>query len=161
MAQLSVWTFADPAAARHAARHVQALAAQAGLSLHDGALLEWAPGDRSPETWQPEQLAGPDALGTTFWDMIFGIVFLGPLLADAADGWPVRLWDSLANAGIQDTFLEEVHERVVPGTSALWVLADEDLTRVLEEAWRAECGSPVVAVVDERRRRALHRVFPR
>jgi uncharacterized membrane protein len=161
MTELTVWTFSGPARGRRAVREVRALTSQSVVEVDDGALVEWREGERSPRAGQLEELAGPRALGVTFWDMIFGLVFLLPLLTEEPDAAPARLWDSLVDGGIPDTFLDQVREHVVPGTSALWLLGPDEISGVLSQRWPRHGAGPIVARLDDQRQRALHEVFPR
>ena len=160
MTELTVWTFGDRATARKAARQLRDLD-PSGLRVNDAALVEWNPGERSPVAGQLEELAGPSALGAAFWDMIFGLVFVFPRLADATDTSTARPGDALVDGGIDDTFLDHVRKRVVAGTSALWVLGEEDVARALVQGWEPDDRDPIVAALDDQQQRALHRVFPR
>jgi uncharacterized membrane protein len=160
MAQLTVWIFEELTGARAAGSQVDELSARGLVQVHDGALVEWARGETSPTAEQLEELAGPRALGARFWDLIFGIAFLFPLLA-GADASAAPIWDLLVDGGIPDSFLESVRTRVVPGTSALWLLGADEVSGTLAEIVPKSCGEPVVATLDDLRQRALHEVFPR
>ena len=158
MTELTVWVFPGP---RRARRPLHQLAEMSGreLGLHDGASVEWPVGAAMPRARQLHDVGGTDVLDATFWDLLFGLVFLVPVLAEAADTSPAALWASLADVGIDHDFIAEVRRRVVPGTSALCVLGEDELSQRLSSLWGGTCGEPVVATVPPHRRKALHDVF--
>jgi uncharacterized membrane protein len=65
---------------------------------------------------------------------VFGVIFFVPLLGMAVGAGIGALSGSLADVGIDEAFINNVREKVTPGTSALFALtsgATED--RVIEE----------------------------
>jgi len=79
-------------------------------------------------------MTGAGALGGAFWGFLFGLIFFIPLLGLAMGAAMGALGGSLADVGIDDDFIQQVREKVTPGTSALFALtsgATED--RVIEE----------------------------
>jgi uncharacterized membrane protein len=65
---------------------------------------------------------------------VFGMILAGPLLGIAIGAGMGALGSSLLDSGIDDDFINNVREKVTPGTSALFALtsgATED--RVIEE----------------------------
>lgn len=159
MTRLAVWTYRTPAGARRAVRALLAVP-DAGPGVHDGALVDWPRSDRSPHAAQLEELAGPEALGASFWDMVFGFVFVLPDLAAAKGESPAPVWGALADGGIDELFLQALRARTGPGTSALCLLHADEVAVLLDEACE-DSGEPIVAVLDEQQLGALQRVFPR
>ena len=54
--------------------------------------------------------------------MLFGLLFLVPLLGAAIGAAAGALSGSLVDVGIDDKFIDGVKQQVTPGTSALFVL---------------------------------------
>jgi len=86
--------------------------------------VEWEEGKKKPKTRQLNNLAGAGALGGAFWGLLFGLIFLVPLLGAAVGAATGALSASLADVGIDDTFIDGVRDQVTPGTSALFVIAN-------------------------------------
>ena len=67
---------------------------------------------------QLQSLAGAGALGGAFWGFLIGLIFLMPgfgLLMGTAMG---ALMGSLADVGVDDSFIKEVGGTIQPGNSA-------------------------------------------
>ena len=160
MTQLTVWVFDDPRRVPRAVREVADLAARDRLRVQDGASVAWPEGAALPRARQEGALGGPDALGTSFWHLLFGLAFLVPMMSEVADSSSDPLWGSLLDAGIDQDFLQQVRMRVVLGTSAVLVLGEDDVSRNLTARWAEECEDPVVATIPRRLKRALREVFP-
>jgi uncharacterized membrane protein len=59
----------------------------------------------------------------------YGLIFLVPLLG-AAVGAALGAWStSIIDMGISDEFIDEVKQKVTPGTSALFLLTDDTCRR--------------------------------
>lgn len=127
--------------------------------MHDGVLVEWPRGAKAPRVARVEEPVGPDALGSGFWDLLLGLVFVLPGLAAAKDESPAQVWGALADGGIDEAFLEGVSTGTGRGTSSLWLLHADDISALLDELLQ-ESASPVVASLDGQRFRALQQVFP-
>jgi uncharacterized membrane protein len=125
MTTLSVWKFDTETGAQDAARTLQHLARKGSVTVHDAASVVWPRGTSRPTTHQLTGLAAGEALGASFWGLLFGLVFYVPLL-DAAIGAATSAFaGSLNDVGIDDTFMNKVRDQVTPGTSALFVLSPE------------------------------------
>lgn len=159
MTELTVWVFPGPHRARRRLHQLAELSGPERSGLDDGASVEWRVGAAMPRAQQLHDLGDADVLDAAFWDLLFGLVFLVPLLAEALDTSPSALWGSLADVGIDHDFIAEVRRRVVPGTSALCLLGEDALSQRLRSLWGATCGEPVVATVPVHRRQALYDVF--
>src|SRR3954471_16808506 len=119
-AVLTVWRFDDPSGGRDAAR---ALAARGEESLmpRGCAVVTWAVGDRAPAVDPGCWDVGPEPLEGAYWGLLLGLVFFVRILGEAADD-SGALTGSLADVGIGPDLVEQVRERVTPGTSALLAL---------------------------------------
>jgi uncharacterized membrane protein len=56
------------------------------------------------------------------WGFLFGLIFFVPLLGMAVGASMGALGGSLADVGIDDDFIDQVREKVTPGTSALFAV---------------------------------------
>ncbi|GAB3682519.1 DUF1269 domain-containing protein [Salinarchaeum chitinilyticum] len=83
---------------------------------------------------QAHSLVGSGALGGGFWGLLIGIIFWMPWLGMAIGAVTGALSGKFTDIGIDDEFIEEVEEKVEPGTSALFLLArDVRLERIEQE----------------------------
>jgi uncharacterized membrane protein len=60
--------------------------------------------------------------------MLFGLLFFVPLLGLAIGAGIGALTGSMADIGIDDSFIDSVKQRVTPGTSALFLLSSDAVT---------------------------------
>src|SRR4051794_23325955 len=134
LATLSVLKFNDPSGADRVLLALQGMQERQLITLEDAAIVSWPEGRKKPQTRQLSSMAGVGALGGAFWGFLFELIFFVPLLGMAIGAGIGALGGSLADVGIDDDFIKEVREKVIPGTSALFALtsgATED--RVIEE----------------------------
>lgn len=122
MSTLSVWKFHDVGGAEQAEKILLNLQTQGLIQVHDAAVVSWEEGAKKPKTRQLHNLAGAGALGGTFWGFLFGLLFFVPLLGAAVGAAIGGLSGSLADVGIDDSFITRVRGNVTPGTSALFVM---------------------------------------
>ena len=130
MATLTVWKFSSPSGAGEASTRLQELARKGVVVVHDAATVSWERAANKPET---RQLAGaPGALGSSFWALLFGLIFLIPLLGAEIGDATGTIGGSLNEVGIDDTFINKVRDQITPGTSALFVLSPDAAMDSLE-----------------------------
>jgi uncharacterized membrane protein len=92
-----------------------------------------------------------------FWGMLFGLLFFVPLLGLAVGAGIGALTGSMADVGIDDNFIRSVRDKVTPGTSALFLLTQDEVTdRVLPAVaqLKPELISTNLSAQDEERLRA-------
>ncbi|KAA0919916.1 DUF1269 domain-containing protein [Dietzia sp. ANT_WB102] len=131
---LTVWKFNTDTGADTAVETLKNLQQQELITVHDAAVVRWAEGAKKPKTRQLNNLAGVGALGGTFWGLLFGILFFVPLLGAAIGAGIGALSGSLSDVGIDDNFINQLKEKITPGTSALFVLtSDAKMDRVHDE----------------------------
>ena len=53
------------------------------IKVHDAAIVSWADGAKKPKTRQLNSLTGVAALSGSFWGLLFGLIFLVPLIGMA------------------------------------------------------------------------------
>lgn len=123
---LTVFTFDRADEAEKALNSLSELARQHVIRIADAAVVTWPDGRRAPRTIQAHNLVGMGALGGTFWGMLVGMLFMMPLLGAVIGAAAGATSGALTDIGINDGFIKEVRERVQPGTSALFLLADTE-----------------------------------
>jgi uncharacterized membrane protein len=124
MATLTVWKFDDPGGAEQALATLADAQTEELITIHDAAWVSWEPGKKKPKTHQGQSTTGAGALWGSFWGLLFGLLFFVPLLGMAVGAGLGALSGGLTDVGIDDKFIKEVRDKVVPGTSALFVLSD-------------------------------------
>ncbi len=132
MPSLTVWLYPTPFGAETGELQLKSLVERGALQVHDAASVVWM--QRAPEP-RVRNLLHPRAKAAGrggAWGALVGLLVLNPV-AGAAVGTAVgAAAEHLRHAGIPEHFLAEVRERLVPGTSALFVLssgADVDQVR--------------------------------
>jgi uncharacterized membrane protein len=127
MTSLSVLKFPSVEGAQRVESTLLDLQAQHVIEVQDAAMLLWAPGAKYPETRRFHSLVEQGALTSTFWDMLFGVIFTLPHFkhdGGAAVGEPSG---QFADYGIGDEFIKETREKVIEGTSALFLLTSSSV----------------------------------
>jgi uncharacterized membrane protein len=133
MATVTVLRFSTAEGAEEAMRAIQGLQKQHLVRLHDGAVVSWPAGRRSPRARQLVNLAGIGAMNGMLWGMLFGLVFFVPLYGMAAGAGSGALGGAFRDYGIDDDFVKRVRSSVTEGTSALFLLtSDAAVERVVE-----------------------------
>lgn len=134
MATLTAWKFDNPYGADDALATLEKLQSEALIQVLDAAVVSWEPGRRRPKTRELHSTKKAGALGGGFWGFLFGLIFFVPFLGLAIGAATGALFGSLADVGISDAFINNVREKVTPGTSALFLLsADAVIDRVRTE----------------------------
>ena len=131
---LSVLKFNDPSGADRVLLALQGMQERQLITLQDAAVVSWPEERKKPQTRQLSSTTGAGAAFGAFWGLVFGVIFFLPLLGMAVGAGIGALSGSLADVGIDEAFINNVREKVTPGTSALFALtsgATED--RVIEE----------------------------
>lgn len=83
---------------------------------------------------QMYNLTAGGALSGGFWGTLIGLIFLNPLLGLAVGAGTGAVAGALTDVGINDDFMKTLAEKLQPGTSALFVLVNSDITdKVLDE----------------------------
>ncbi|MFE2912761.1 DUF1269 domain-containing protein [Kitasatospora indigofera] len=134
MATLTVWRFPTATGADEALEILKRLQRQEVIKVEDGAVVSWPADARKPRTRHLGDMTGMGALGGAFWGFLLGAIFFVPVLGMAAGAASGALGGHLANLGIDDAFVQQVREKVTPGTSAVLVLTtDAVLDRIRPE----------------------------
>ncbi|MGH3277095.1 MAG: DUF1269 domain-containing protein [Streptosporangiaceae bacterium] len=122
-AALTAWKFPSPAGADAALAKLETLEDRALIQVHDAAVVSWPPDRKKPRTQELHGKSKIGALGGGFWGLLFGLIFFVPILGLAVGAASGAIFGALRDAGISDTFVKDVRDKVTPGTSALFVLS--------------------------------------
>jgi uncharacterized membrane protein len=136
MATLTVWKFDTAAGADQAEATLESLSKQELITIHDAATVSWAEGRKKPKTHQLASLTGAGALGGAFWGLLFGLLFFVPFLGAAIGAAAGALGGAMADVGIDDDFINSVKQKVVPGTSALFVMSSGAVIDKIHDAFK-------------------------
>jgi uncharacterized membrane protein len=135
VATLTAWVFPDAGGADRAVQTLTDLQSQALIKVQDAAVVTWEAGKKKPKTRQLNSLAGAGAMGGAFWGFLFGLIFFVPLLGAAIGAAMGALAGSMSDVGISDRFINDVKQRVTPGTSALFLLSSDAVIDRVREAF--------------------------
>ncbi|MBO0745241.1 MAG: DUF1269 domain-containing protein [Candidatus Dormibacteraeota bacterium] len=125
MATLSAIKFSSAEGADQALTTLGDLQRQQLITVHDAAVVTWPSDKKRPKTRQAHNLAGAGALGGAFWGMLFGLIFFVPFLGAAIGAGIGAISGALTDVGIDDGFIDQVRDKVTPGTSALFALTSD------------------------------------
>ncbi len=123
MATLTVFKFSTPEGAEQTLSKLEDLQKRQLITILDAAIVTWPADKKKPRTRQLYNLASAGALTGAFWGMLFGLIFLMPFMGALIGAAAGAISGSFADVGIDDNFIKEVREKVVPGTSALFLMS--------------------------------------
>jgi uncharacterized membrane protein len=132
MTTLTAWAFPNAGDAEQAIHRLDALQSQGHIALDDAALVSWESGKKKPKTRQLHDTTRQGALGGAFWGMFLGLLFLVPFLGAAIGAAMGALSASMVDMGISDQFIDDVKKKITPGTSALFLLTDDEVVDRIE-----------------------------
>jgi uncharacterized membrane protein len=138
MATMTVWKFPTAEGAAIAEETLGDLQRRELIKIHDAAIVSYPAGAKKPKTRQLNNLAGAGALGGAFWGMLFGLIFFIPLLGLAIGAGIGALTGSMADVGIDDSFIRRMRDEIQPGTSALFVLSSDAVVDKVKEAFKGQ-----------------------
>jgi uncharacterized membrane protein len=151
---LSTWTFDTPDGAEAALRTLDRLQTQQLITVDDASVVVWPIGTRRPCTYQAGPATGTAALSGAFWGMVFGQLFLLPLV-----GVPLTGACGLDRVGLSDDVLRDIRERVVPGTSALFLLTGDAVVDRIRAAITNSHTDLLVSTLGHEQATALREAF--
>jgi uncharacterized membrane protein len=122
VATLSVLKFPTADGAQHMESVLLELQKQHLIEVQDAAIVTWPQGAKQPKTQQLHSLAGQGALMGAFWGMLFGLIFFVPFFGLAVGAAMGALSGKFADYGIDDNFIKQTRNKVIEGTSALFLL---------------------------------------
>ncbi|WP_029137964.1 DUF1269 domain-containing protein [Nakamurella lactea] len=159
MATLSVWKFETPEGAEQAEAAALDLQTRDLIRIQDAAVVSWEIGKKKPKTKQLNSLTGAGALGGTFWGMLFGLLFFIPLIGAAVGAAMGALTGAFTDVGIDDSFIKRVREKVVPGTSALFIMTTDAVVDKVAEAFRGVNAELIETNLSEAEEASLRAAF--
>ena len=106
------------------------------VSLEDAVVVEKKQNGKV-KLHQMYNLTASGAVGGGFWGVLIGLIFMNPLLGLVVGAGA----GALSDVGINDDFMKQLAEKLTPGTSALFVLVDSDLTDKVLDALRGTGGT--------------------
>jgi uncharacterized membrane protein len=159
MATLTVWKFEDPGGAERALRILGQAQSQELITIEDASWVSWEPGKKKPKTHQAQSTTGGGAVWGGFWGLLFGLLFFVPLLGLAVGAGLGALAGSLGDVGVDDRFIKEVREKVVPGTSALFVLSHGAVVDRIAERFAGTNAELIQTNLSETEEAKLREVF--
>ena len=119
---LRAWAFSSDLAAQRSIRRLVG-SPRTAPAFDDLAVVCWPAGHRRPLAWQARELSGDRRLSGAFWGLLFAHLFLLPIsLAAAPSPTADHVDDALGAIGVDADFVDTVRDRIVPGTSALFLL---------------------------------------
>jgi uncharacterized membrane protein len=160
MSTLILWKTDTADGAERASRILRDFSGAERESVYDVALVSWQRGSGKPTTRPLADLGSDQALGEGFWGVLFGLIFYSPLIGAAVASTTEPFSGSLADVGIDDTFVNRVRDTVTPGTSALFVFGSDALVDQVRGARGAD--QPVnllVCKLSGRQEGVLRQVF--
>jgi uncharacterized membrane protein len=122
MTTLTVLKFPTAEGAGVMLSRLQDLQRQQVIQVQDAAIVTWPTTAKKPKTKQLGNFTGSGALGGAFWGLLFGLLFFIPIFGMAVGAAMGAIAGHFAHYGIDDEFLNQVREKVTPGTSALFLL---------------------------------------
>lgn len=137
MATLTILKFDTVDGADQMAALLDDLEKQRLITVQDAAVVTWPKDKKKPKTRQLHHMAGIGALDGAFWGLLFGVLFFIPLLGMAVGAGLGALGGMFADLGIDNSLIDGVREKLVPGTSALFLLTSgAQLDRIADQVNR-------------------------
>jgi uncharacterized membrane protein len=87
--------------------------------------------DGTVKVKQLHSLVGAGAVGGAFWGLLVGLVFAAPWLGLAAGAVVGALRDKYTDIGVDDEFIRQVGNTIMPGQSALFLLVVSAIDDIL------------------------------
>jgi uncharacterized membrane protein len=128
---LTVWRYDTPMGADAGALRLKNLEQQGALTVHDAITVTWMPDEKQPRVAHVHHTtAGAAGKGSLLGGLI-GLVVLAPAAGAAAGAAIGAAAQKLRGTGVDKSLLQDVHDALEPGTSALVVLSsDADLDAI-------------------------------
>jgi len=158
-AVLAVWRFQSPYGADAALQKLQDMQVQQ-LTLQDAALVSWEPGKKKPKTRALDPTEA-STLGGGFWGLLFGLIFFIPILGLAIGAGAPALFGSLADLGISDSFIQNVRDKVTPGTSALFTICSYRVLERIMDEFEGTDAELISTSLSDQQEATLREVFAR
>lgn len=137
MATLSAWLFDTPDGAEKAEDLLLSLQKQQVLVVQDAATVSWPVGAKKPKTKELTSAGWVGAGMGGMWGLLFGLLFFVPLLGVAIGAGIGALIGHFSDYGIDKDFIDSVKAKVVPGTSAIFLMTSNANTEKVAEEVKA------------------------
>ncbi|GAA2362840.1 DUF1269 domain-containing protein [Saccharopolyspora halophila] len=159
MATMTVWKLDSATGAEEASKTLQELQKEQLITIYDAATVSWSASASKPKTKQLHHLAAGGAFGGGFWGLLFGMIFFVPLLGAAIGAATGAVAGSLSDVGIDDDFIRKTQDKVVPGTSALFLLTSDAVLDRIEERFAGSHFELIHTNPSNEQEKALRDVF--
>src|SRR6478735_785158 len=123
MPSLTVWSYPTPLGVDAGELHLKRLVEQDALVVHDAIAVIWMPGAEEATVRHLRHDTTRAATKGAALGALIGTVLLVPVAGAAVGGTAAGAWTRLRGHAIDDAFVDQLRESVVPGTSALFVLS--------------------------------------
>lgn len=153
MNTVSIWRFDTSDGAESALRALERLQTRRVVTIDDAAVVVWPADTHRPHGYQAGTVAGTVALSGAFWGLLIGLLWLLPLAG------PVAGAATLDRVGLPDEFLTQVRNRVIPGTSALFLLSRDAVPDRIRATFATPSAEPLVSILTPEQEQALHHAF--
>jgi uncharacterized membrane protein len=123
---MTIWTFDTVDGAAGAAQVLAGEDAGARWTVLDQVLVRW-PADAADPVFAQQARTDhvPRSGWKTFWSDLVGTMFTAPLVMAGGLAWKAFI-DEALRSGLDEDQVEELRERMQPGTSALMLVTDGD-----------------------------------
>ncbi len=135
MANLTVYKYPTADGAEIVLEKLKGLQAQGLITVLDVATVAWPVGQKKPKTRQVVNMTRVGALDGAFWGMLFGLIFFMPLFGGLIGAGIGALSGYFTDIGIDDDFIKGVREKVTEGTSALFLLSQDEVIDRLQDTF--------------------------
>lgn len=133
MAVFSAWLFDTPGGAERAREILKQAEAQQLGKVLDSAIVSWPEGAAEPTTSHGHEDVKKGAGWGAMFGVLAGALFFVPVLGAAAGAGIGAYMKHLNGLGISDEQIEHIRASVVPGTSALFLVAEaRNIDRIAE-----------------------------
>ena len=122
MATIAGFKFDTADGAEKMLKVVEDLTKQQLITLEDAALVTWPKGKKKPKIKHLDNLTGAGSVGGAFWGLMFGLIFFVPFLGMAVGAVMGALTGHFSNYGIDNDFIKAARDKVIEGTSALFLM---------------------------------------
>lgn len=109
------------------------------VALEDAVVVVRKP-DGKIRLHQMYNLTAGGAISGGFWGTLIGLIFLNPLLGLAVGASAGAIAGALSDVGISDEFMKNLAKQLTPGSSALFVLVNSNITDKVLDALRGTGG---------------------
>lgn len=140
MADLIVVSFDDEATGFELRAELTKMQKEYLLDMEDAVVVTKSE-DGKVKLHQAMNLTAAGAVGGSFWGLLIGVLFMNPLLGVAVGAGAGAASGALTDLGVNDKFMKEMGEKLVPGGSQVFILlrkvtGDKVLARL--EAFRSK-----------------------